>query len=125
MRRLPVAVPELPGVDAVPVGEQMSRNDFGPFSGPGAVQCPPDCNPDLDLESLTKAQQTALGNIAIGNDGRISRRVIDVLKTKRLILEFPTEYLTGGLRMTVVRYGVPLCVHLAWCLWCSDEDANG
>jgi len=106
----------------------MTTDRFGAFSGPGALPCELGCDPDLDFSTLTKAQRDALGRIAIGCDlPAPSKRTIAVLVGRGLVVPREQRYsFRDGLPpMTVTRYGVPLCVHLAWCLDCASEPTSG
>ena len=72
----------------------------------------------VDFDSLTESQQRVLGCIAVGLDGGHARQTVRSLLAKELIDTY-REVAEG---LTVVRYFVPIWVHIQWCAWCARRS---
>ncbi len=79
----------------------------------------------LDMDTLTERQQYVLGSIAIGQDGGHHPRTLQVLAERGLIVGHRVQ-LAGMPPVEVVRWEVPIDVHIQWAEWCAaqpdDED---
>lgn len=78
------------------------------------------------VESLTAAQRDTLSAIAVGMDGGHNPRTLAVLAERGLIVGY-RETLPGSPPVEVVRWEVPLPVHVEWARWCAEqpEDEDG
>jgi hypothetical protein len=72
----------------------------------------------LRFEKLTPAQTRVLGEIALGNDSGHHLRVLAALEAGGYIVA-QEETLGGRFPVTIVRYAVPIPVHMRWCAWCA------
>jgi len=74
----------------------------------------------LDMDALTERQRDVLSAIAVDEDGGHPSAVLRVLAEKGLIVgrEVPVA---GWPPMTVMRWQVPLPVHMQWAAWCSRQ----
>lgn len=81
----------------------------------------------LDMASLTAAERDVLGLIAIGQDGGHPDRVLLSLAQRGYIVGY-RQTLPGWPPVEVVRWEVPLPIHIEWCEWCAaqpdEETAN-
>ncbi len=79
----------------------------------------------LDMDALTEAQRTVLGNIAIGFDGGHDPRTLLALAERGLIVGY-RQTLPGRPPVEVTRWEVPIGVHIAWAEWCAAQpDVEG
>lgn len=74
----------------------------------------------LDMDALTERQRDALGWIAIGQDRGHHPKVLAALEAKGLIVGH-RQTLTGIPPVEVVRWEVPVAVHMQWAEWCSQQ----
>lgn len=74
----------------------------------------------LDMAALTPAQRDVLGLIAVGEDGGHHPKVLAALAAKGLIVGY-LENLGGNPPMTVVRWEVPIHIHMQWAQWCAEQ----
>lgn len=80
----------------------------------------------LDMEALTERQRFVLGSIAIGLDAGHHERVLVALAEKGLIVGY-RQVLPGWPPVEVVRWEVPIGVHIQWAEWCTaqpDEEPS-
>lgn len=75
---------------------------------------------DLDMAALTPRQRDVLGLIAINEDGGHHPAVLAALATRGLIVPY-REVLPGQPPVEVVRWTVPIHIHIQWCEWCSQQ----
>jgi hypothetical protein len=72
------------------------------------------------FDVLTDKQRDVLGAIAINQDGGHHPKTLAALRKFGLISR-REEFKGGWFPMTVVRYDVPVDIHIAWCEWCSEH----
>ena len=80
----------------------------------------------LDMDALTEQQRRVLSQIAIGFDGGHHERVLVALAEQGLIVGY-RQTLPGFPPVEVVRWEVPVDVHIQWAEWCAaqpDEEAT-
>lgn len=76
------------------------------------------------IRKFTKPQRDALGEIATLNRGGYHPRTIKALEHLGLIeAHQETHGHVFGVPLYITRYEVPLAVHIAWCTWCSEDEA--
>jgi hypothetical protein len=75
----------------------------------------------LDMAALTARQRDVLGQIATGLDQGHHPKVLEALAAKNLIEGHETT-LPGRFPVRVVRWEVPLDVHMQWTAWCAAQD---
>ena len=76
------------------------------------------------IESLSEKQRRALGLIAIGRDECLNDRTVDSLVRRGLVERRSERIRSGQFMLTVMRYSVPVNVHLAWCGWCAKNGGE-
>jgi len=75
---------------------------------------------EYDFSGLTVAQQNLIlfQGWGVGSDRpQPSKRTVKKLIDRGLMVE--EIVLAGGVRVS--QYYVPICVHIAWCQYCSDQ----
>lgn len=72
------------------------------------------------MDELTEPQRHVFGEIACGLDGGHNPNVLLVLAARGLIVGHH-ERLDGFPPVDVVRWEVPLPVHIEWAQWCSEQ----
>jgi hypothetical protein len=72
------------------------------------------------MDSLTERQRDVFGLIAIGVDVGHNPRTLVALAKRGLIVGH-RETLPGHPPVRVVRWEVPLPVHIEWAQWCSEQ----
>ncbi len=72
------------------------------------------------MAALTPAQRRVLGLIACGEDGGHRPKVLATLEDKCLIVGHEVT-LPGRFPVTVVRWEVPIGIHIQWCEWCAQQ----
>jgi phosphomannomutase len=74
----------------------------------------------LDMNALPGAQQLVLSAIAIGHDRGHHERTLQALAGKGLIVGHRV-LLPGTPPVEIVRWEVPLDVHIQWAAWCAEQ----
>jgi hypothetical protein len=74
----------------------------------------------LDMAALTGAQRRVLGLVAINEDGGHHPKVLAALEAKGLIVGHEVT-LPGRLPGTIIRWEMPIGVHIQWCEWCAQQ----
>lgn len=72
-----------------------------------------------NFDALTETQQRVLGEIAINQDGGHPLKTIKELLINGLIEKYKES--STGRFLTIIRYRVPLPIHIRWCEWCSTQ----
>lgn len=72
------------------------------------------------MDSLTERQRDVFGLIAIGQDGGHNPRTLAALERRGLIREWRKE-LAGQPPVMVLRWEVPLPLHIEWARWCAEQ----
>jgi len=68
---------------------------------------------------LTKAQFDTFCRIAVGDDTRVSSRVAKALIGKGLINRYEEIVSETPIPTVIIRYEVPIPIHIEWAQWCS------
>jgi hypothetical protein len=67
------------------------------------------------IDALPEAERNGLGNVCIGFDREVPKKILKSLQSRGLIV-----------RKTDGRYEVVShWVHFAWCRWCSRREETG
>ncbi|GAA2347417.1 hypothetical protein GCM10010170_034990 [Dactylosporangium salmoneum] len=74
----------------------------------------------LDMDALTSRQRDTLSRIACGLDTGNHPAPLKVLAEKGLIVGH-RQQLPGVPPVEVVRWEVPLDVHIQWAAWCAAQ----
>lgn len=74
----------------------------------------------LNMDALTLAQRDVLGQIAIGQDGGHHPRTLAALAEQCLIVGYET--VEGHPPLHVVRWEVPVHIHIQWAAWCANQS---
>jgi hypothetical protein len=74
----------------------------------------------LDMDALTTRQRDTLSRIAVGLDGGNHPAPLKVLAEKGLIVG-RRELLPGMPPVEIVRWELPLDVHIQWAAWCAEQ----
>lgn len=74
----------------------------------------------LDMDALAERQRDVLGQIATGCDGGHHPATLAALEAKGLIVGH-TQTRPGRLPVAVIRWELPIGVHIQWCEWCSTQ----
>lgn len=74
-----------------------------------------------NFDKLTEKQREVLGAIAINQDGGHNRNTLRSLVKLELIEEVAEPEIHNGMRFVIIRYTMPLPVHIRWCEWCSKN----
>ena len=77
----------------------------------------------INFDRLSKRQIHVLEQIATNNDGGHPQRTLDSLEAKGYIVG-QLQYLSGFPPVAVIRYSVPIPVHIAWCQWCAEQQTE-
>lgn len=72
------------------------------------------------MDDLSEGQRDVLSAIAVGQDQSHNPRTLLVLAARNLIVGHH-ERLPGTPPVDVVRWEVPLPVHIEWAQWCSEQ----
>lgn len=73
------------------------------------------------FDTLTKGQERTLGLIAINQDGWHNPMTLRSLMRRGLIERREEWDVSGSLAVRIIRYHVPLPVHIEWCEWISEN----
>lgn len=77
----------------------------------------------IDFDRLPKAQQEAIGWIAINEYYRVKNKsIIEALLKKGLIEEYVEQLRDKLGAFEIKKYSVPLHIHAQWCYWCSKQE---
>lgn len=78
-----------------------------------------------DFLGLSERQVEALCDVAFGGDGHRSHpRTMTSLASRSLVEFVPMETPTPeGWKFRWMAYSMPLSVHIAFCEWCSAQEA--
>lgn len=74
----------------------------------------------LDMDALVERQRHVLGSIAIGQDGGHHPAILAFLAEKGFIVGHRVQ-LAGMPPVEVIRWEVPLDVHVQWAAWCAEQ----
>jgi hypothetical protein len=77
----------------------------------------------LDMAALTPRQRDVLGQIAVGQDSGHHPAVLAALEARGLIVGY-RETLPGRFPVEIVRWEVPVHIHIQWCEWCSQQPGE-
>lgn len=78
---------------------------------------------DHPCKGMTKAQRETFERIAINDPPRATKRTLDALKNRNLIVG--TDRLLGRTALGPIfttDWHVPLPVHHQWCQWASEQQ---
>ena len=73
----------------------------------------------IRFDVLSKQQLAVFEQIAINNDGGHNSRTLESLIKRNLIESYEQKDTVFFGDLTVIRYRVPLNVHIEWCEWCD------
>ena len=74
------------------------------------------------IKRLSSKQREVLNNIACNQDGGHNISTLRSLAKKGLIEEYKEDQGSG---FSILRYRVPVHVHIVWCELCSEEIGDG
>lgn len=77
----------------------------------------------IDFAKLSKRQLKVLEQLATGNDSGHPQKTLESLEKKDYIVG-QLQYLSGFPPVAVIRYSVPIPVHIAWCQWCAEQQTE-
>ncbi len=72
------------------------------------------------MDSLTDRQREVFGLICIGQDQGHHPRVLKALAERGLIVGY-RDVLAGHPPVEIVRWDVPVPVHMEWARWCAEQ----
>ncbi len=79
----------------------------------------------MTFDNLPAKQAAAFEQIATGNDRGHHPATLRALVNKGYISEWAQTIGRDGFGdITVMRYEVPIPVHIRWCEWCSENYAD-
>jgi hypothetical protein len=77
------------------------------------------------MDELTERQREVFGQICIGQDGGHHPRTLAALAERGLIDSY-RELWDGRPPVEIVRWYVPVPVHMEWARWCAEQpDGDG
>ena len=74
----------------------------------------------INFNRLTKKQQAVLGQIACDNDAGHHPQTVESLLKRGLITSYK-QNLGGWPPIAIIRYEMPISVHIQWCAWCAEQ----
>jgi hypothetical protein len=73
------------------------------------------------FDNLPPRQAEVFEQIATGNDKGHNLRTLDALERKGYIISHEEKVGRDGFGIiTVLRYEVPIPIHIRWCEWCGE-----
>lgn len=77
----------------------------------------------INFDKLSNRQLAVFEQIATNNDSGHPPSTLNALERLGYI-QGSLEQLRGFPPVSVVRYSVPVSVHIAWCQWCAKQQAE-